>query len=443
VKFSPGSLVMRVALTTALSALVASASVALISNLTAYRMARVHEDTTLRDAAETLGLELRAEGADPRWVADDEARELLHASIGVAVYERGAFLAGDRAIPAVPADHCDDLGTLRVCARSAGSRLAVVARDQRVLSEQQRLGVYASVLAVLVTSLLGALAALSIARVVTAPLDQLRRAVELVPDRDPAGAELGPTAGLVEVDALRESVRAALVRLGASMTQSRRFASDAAHELRTPLATLMGELELAAEQRASDDGSGLRHALRIAQRMSTLLDRLLILARLEGQAYVERLELGELLEEAIDVLPHASRNRVVVDAHAVGVASAVQGDRALLVSAVVNALENALKFSEQDVRVVFGRERGLLTVAFVDRGRGIDEPERERVFAAFYRTAASRSSAVPGHGIGLALIAHVLALHGGSARFVACDRGATLVFSLPEQGHEAGALPYP
>lgn len=432
-RVSPSSLVKRVALTTALSALVASAGVALISNAISYRMARAHEDTTLRDAAETFALELRAEGADPSWVANDEAHELMHASIRVAVYERGAFLAGDRTVAAVAADQCDDRGSVRICARNAGSRLAVVGRDQRSLTEQQGVSISASVLAVLVMGVLGALTARSIARAVTAPLDQLRRAVEQVPEDDPAAAELGPTAGVVEVDALRESLRAALVRLGASLSQSRRFASDAAHELRTPLSTLIGELELAAEQRPSDEGGELARAQRLAQRMSALLDRLLILARLDGQRHVESIELGELVEEAIDTLPRSVRGRITVDESLDSQASITRADRALLVSALVNALENALKFSQDDVHVRFGRGAGQLTLSVADRGVGIPEGERALVFAPFYRTRESRSSGVPGHGIGLALIAHVMALHGGSAQFVSCDRGATLVLSWPDQ----------
>ncbi|MEY4509732.1 MAG: hypothetical protein RLZZ450_1854 [Pseudomonadota bacterium] len=418
-KLAPSSLVRRVALATALSALVASAGVAVLSNVVSYRLARAHEDTTLRDAA------------------NDEAHELLHASIRVAVYQHGAFLAGDRAVSAVSADHCDDRASLRVCARKAGSWLAVVARDQRVLGQQQRLGSYASVLAVFVMSLLGALTARSIARAVTAPLEQLRRAVELVPEQDPAAAELGPPAGVAEVDALRESLRAALIRLGASLDLSRRFASDAAHELRTPLSTLIGELELAAEPQASNDGSELARAQRMAQRMSTLLDRLLILARLEGQRHVEPIELGELVEEAIDTLPRAVRGRIIVEEGLNSQASVQRADRALLVSAFVNALENALKFSNDDVHVHFGRSAGTLKVSFVDLGVGIAESERELVFLAFYRTRASRSSGVPGHGIGLALIAHVMALHGGSAEFVACDRGTTLVLSFPDRVERA------
>jgi two-component system, OmpR family, sensor kinase len=233
------------------------------------------------------------------------------------------------------------------------------------------------------------------------------------------------------VDALRDSLRAAFVRLGAALAQSRRFASDAAHELRTPLATLIGGLELTAEQLARQDREGIAQALKLARRMSALVDRLLILARVDGLQDRERLEVRELVEEAIDTLPPAMRARVSIESDETSDAAAVDGDRTLLVASFVNALENALKFSEDGVRASIAVRPGQVKISIIDLGPGIDDAERELVFAAFYRTSASRSSPVPGHGIGLALIAHVVSLHGGTASFADCDRGAQLDLVLP------------
>lgn len=430
-RFAPRSLVRRVAVSTALSVSVASASVALISVLLADAIARRREDATLSDAAETLSVELRAGRSGPHAVAEDEARELVHAGIRVAVFDGRTLLGGNRELKPVASGTCRDVGSLRTCSRPAASWLAVVARDQRQLREQQRLILLASALSVLLTSVLGAVAAVSIARVVTAPLARLRRAVEQVPENDPGTVSLGAASNLVEVDALRDSLHAAFVRLGAAMTQSRRFASDAAHELRTPLATLIGELELTAEQAQLSDRQGISHAIKLTQRMSILLDRLLILARLDGLQERERLELQELVEEAIDTLPPTSRLRVSIESSERDGAVAVEGDRALLVASLINALENSLKFSDQQVRVLVAAQGARASISIVDLGPGIKDEEREQVFAAFYRSPTSRASTIPGHGIGLALIAHVMSLHGGSARFANCERGARLDMTLP------------
>lgn len=431
-KITFGSLAARVALTTALTVIVASGFVALTSQLIAERITRVREDETLSDAAETLALELRAPGADPHAVAADESHELEHAGIHVAVYERDRLIAGAAELVGVAPGTCRDIGALRACARPAKQWTAVVARNQRVLKEQQRLGLFASALAVLLTSVLGALGSISIARALTGPLTQLTRAVEQLPADDPGAAELGTPANMVEVDALRAVLRHAFVRLGAALTQSRRFASDAAHELRTPLATLLGELELTAEQLHTQNHDGIARAIKLTRRMSTLVDRLLILARLDAAPHErERLEVRELVEEAIDTLPAPVRSRVTIGSNDESDAAAVDGDRALLVTSFVNALENALKFSELDVRVALDARAAEVRVSVIDSGTGIAEAERERVFAAFYRTASSRASTVPGHGIGLALIAHVMSLHGGSARFADRARGAQLDLVLP------------
>jgi two-component system OmpR family sensor kinase len=431
VKLAPRSLVTRVALTAASSVVVASASVALISQLIANRWALSREDATLSDAAETLAFELATHPKSPRAVTEDETRELAHAGIHVALFDGNARIAGDPQLTPVTSGTCRDVGNLRACAEPARALLAVAARDQTALRDQQRQLLFASALAVLLTSALGALAALAIARVVIRPLARLRRAVEQVPSHDPGAASLGAQADLVEVDSLRDSLRAAFVRLGAALAQSRRFASDAAHELRTPLATLIGELELTEEQLEDRPVNEVGHALKLARRMSTLVDRLLILARLDALQERERLIVRELVEEAIDTLAPTGRTRVSIESSAASDAAAVDGDQPLLVATFVNALENALKFSEQNVRVLLAIDSEHVTVSIIDLGPGIEDAERELVFSAFYRTSASRSSAVPGHGIGLALIAHVLSLHGGSAAFADCDRGAKLDLTLP------------
>ncbi|HEX5656831.1 MAG TPA: HAMP domain-containing sensor histidine kinase [Polyangiales bacterium] len=425
------SFVGRVALTTALSVTVASATVAGGSVLIADRTMRVREDRTLADAAETLAIELREAGADPRWVAQDEAREVEHASMIVAVFDDQGRIAGDPALQRVASGRCRTVGALRTCARAAGHWLALVARDQAPLDAQRHTAIFAALSATLFTSLLGALVALAVARWVARPWERLRKAVEHVSEHDPGSAELGADEQLLEVDALRASLRATFARLAAAMNTSRRFASDAAHELRTPLATLIGELELVAERAPAELNDELGKARRVAARMTSLLDRLLVLARPDALRERERVEARELVEEALENLPREARARVTLDCPSECESVALRGDRTLLVSAVANALENALKFSDGPVRAELSLASASVQIEIVDQGPGLAEAERERVFAPFYRTAASRAGSVPGHGIGLALIAHVLTLHDGSATFIPQERGARLRLTLP------------
>ncbi len=425
------SFVGRVALTNALSVTVASAAVAGISLLIAGQTLRAREERALSDAAETLALELREPDSDPHWVAQDELREVEHANVRIAVFDAKGFVAGDINVQRVEAGHCTFGEKWGTCARPAGRYLSVVARDQAPLHEQRRALLFASLSATLLTSVFGAVVALGVGRLVARPWERLRGAVERVSEDDPGSADLGAEDGLVEVDALRASLRTTFARLAISMNTSRRFASDAAHQLRTPLTTLLGELELVAERAPASLQTDVSTARRVALRMATLLDRLLILARPDGLRERERVEARELVEEALENLPRDSRRRVTIACPSACESVAIAGDRTLLVSALGNALENALKFSSEPVIAELTRDAATVRFDIIDRGPGVAEAERERVFAPFYRTAASRAGAVPGHGIGLALIAHVLALHRGTAAFVPQEQGARLRLTLP------------
>jgi signal transduction histidine kinase len=110
----------------------------------------------------------------------------------------------------------------------------------------------------------------------------------------------------------------------------------------------------------------------------------------------------------------------------------VRGDPALLRAAVLNAVENALKFApEGAVTVTVRASPQAVLVRVSDEGPGVPMGLRDALFAPFHRSAAARAAGQPGHGVGLALIAHVTRAHGGEARFVDADRGATLEVSLP------------
>ncbi len=423
------TLAARVGLATALAVAGAGLTVALVSTLLAQRLVLDKEDQRLEDAASTLAVELAEPGVDPLFVATDETRELAHTGIAIAIYERGRLVAGDARVPAVASGTCVDVAaeSLRACAVPAGRWVAVAGRNAAITADREQALVVASGFAVLVTTLLGAVMALGVARIVLAPLSRLQAAVERVPEDHPGKADLGPSEGVIEIDALRASLERALDRLDASLTQSRRFSRDAAHELRTPLTTILGELDLAAERMDESERDHVDRVRRVAERLATLVERLLILSRVDGPTdTVEDVELLDVVESAIDALSPERRARVTVQG-----AARVRGDRALLEALVGNALENALKFSADAVRVAIDATSARARIAIEDRGPGVPPTEREQVFGAFYRGADARISGVPGHGVGLALIAHVVAMHGGAVRFAEASSGARLEIDLP------------
>jgi signal transduction histidine kinase len=251
--------------------------------------------------------------------------------------------------------------------------------------------------------------------------------VQDVPADDPGAAQLGSPDGVIEIDALRDSLNDAFARLGAALLQSQRFARDAAHQLRTPLAAMLAEIELTLERAPEDLKGELIRVRRLADRLSSLVDSLLILARHGAKSDTpERLDLLDVVEDALDAFPQHARARVE---HSVRSAT-VRGDRSLLVAMMTNALENALKYSDGAVSISLTMKPDAAVLAVHDQGPGVPPGERERVFEPFYRRAKDRASEVPGHGIGLALIAHVMRAHGGRARFVD-GPGARLELELP------------
>ncbi|MBI5514006.1 MAG: HAMP domain-containing histidine kinase, partial [Deltaproteobacteria bacterium] len=268
---------------------------------------------------------------------------------------------------------------------------------------------------------------------IVGPLARLRAAVAGLRADAPDPQRLGPLEGYEEVDALRAALADLLTRHGAALAQSRRFAADAAHELRTPLTMMQAELELAAEREDLPAGvaASLARVRSTLGVLSSLSEHLLILAAPLDRVRLDRdaVALSDVVREAIAALDPPRRARVAseLDDDAV-----VRGDATLLRALIDNALDNALKFAPAGaVTVRVSREPDAAVLRVVDEGPGVAPGQRERVFEPFYRTAAARAGATRGHGVGLALIAHVARAHGGDARFEDATRGASLRVTLP------------
>lgn len=426
----PRKLVERVAWATCAVIACSATCVALVAGFLADRFTERRERQQLMDAANVLAVELVEPNADPLFIAADEARELRPTNIRVAVYVGSRLFAGDAALPTVPGGAgCRTAGSFTACAVSHAGYVSIAARDRVRLREQRSSVVFSSLLAVVVTSLLGALVARRIAFTLVAPLSRLSLALGRVPTDAPEAADLGADENVEEVDLLRQTLHSTFARLGHALATSRRFAADAAHELRSPLTVILGQLELNAVVLTGDAKESNARARRMAGSLATLVDRLLVLATPAAKLRLaEDLELHSAADDALDLIPVEAWPRVSVisDSEAY-----VRGDRALLASMLANAIENGLKFSEGAVQVRLRAAGDHAEIQVSDDGPGIPEAERERVFEPFFRSASARASTTRGHGIGLSLIAHVAAVHGGTARFLARERGTCLLIELP------------
>jgi two-component system OmpR family sensor kinase len=437
------SLLTRVALGASVSAILAALVAAIVTSVATAYLVRRSDDQRLLDAASVLAAEIDdSVTRDLPSIVADERRETRHTGISFAVHDgaSGAWLAGDAGLPSgrdcIVKDALHSCSVLAAC----GMRITAAALHEPL----SWFFAFSSGLAALVAGLGAWLAARPVAGLVIKPLLELRERVGAIDLSLAAGAELGKPAGVVEVDALRETIRSLLVRIALMLRQAERFAADAAHELRTPLTALRGELELLGEDPSFGAAAlmDLSRATRKVVDLQTLVERLLVLALPDRSQWsaTEFLSLQDLIDDTVAGLPDGDRVRVTCAPPSGDVV--VRGDAALLGILFSNALGNALKFGQR-VRVSARESDSEVLLCVDDDGPGVPDGERALVFEAFVRSPLAATRKVPGHGLGLALVAHVARRHGGSARFTGGPPGAHLEIRLPRQarapaGSESG-----
>jgi two-component system OmpR family sensor kinase len=239
-----------------------------------------------------------------------------------------------------------------------------------------------------------------------------------------------------EVGRVGSALNTMLDRIEASDRRLRRFIADASHELRTPLAAVRAYAELfgrGAAARPGDLERSMTGIRREAERMSLLVDDLLLLARLDEGRPLERepLDLAQLVGEAVDAA------RVVEPDRPIDVSvepARVEGDRERLRQVLDNLFANTRAHTPAGtpVSVQLDRLDGRARLSIADHGPGLSEEAAARVFERFYRADASRARASGGVGLGLSIVAAVTEAHGGRATAEPTPGGgATFVITLP------------
>jgi two-component system OmpR family sensor kinase len=453
----PG-LVRRVAVVGAAAAAIGGALAAAVSGIVASRLVATHEDDVVLATAFELAdeiieeleeleedgevdddedIEIDAEGRPIlASVLAHELKDVKQPGANAVILEQGRAIAGDPSVPAAPQRACTTTGhgpmARRVCAVPLqGERvlvLAVSAVDER---ERFALVAWALVIGALVGAAAGGVLSHRGAAWAMAPVTDLRDRVRAIDPAAPRSELLDPPARHAEIEALREAVAELVERLGESLAHAQSFAAQAAHELRTPLSLLAGELELMLESTTltADDARIIERLRMNVADLVALTQRLLVLAG-PGRLPVEvgePVDLSDVLEAVLENVTPAQATRIrATTADDV----VVRGDPELLRSMLHNAVDNALKFSSGPVELsVSANEDAILDV--VDHGPGVAAGDRRRIFAPFVRGRGESARTVPGHGIGLALIAHVVQAHGGRAAFVDVPSGACLRIRLP------------
>ena len=275
-----------------------------------------------------------------------------------------------------------------------------------------------------------------IARHAFKPVRQITDTVDAINDGDDLTARIGLRRGRDEIHRLAATFDRMFDRLERSFDREKRFASDASHELRTPVAIILAECEYARQnaQTVDDYRESLEVVERQGRRMSTLINQLLNITRMDQGTQVisrEDADFSELADVVADETVRASGKALEVEKDiAPGVHANV--DVGLMSRLVQNLVENACKYTPEGgrVRVSLAAAEGRLTLTVADNGIGIAKRDLPHIWERFWQADSSRG-VDKGSGLGLAMVKQIADAHGGALSVESePGRGSTFTFCM-------------
>jgi two-component system, OmpR family, sensor kinase len=241
-----------------------------------------------------------------------------------------------------------------------------------------------------------------------------------------------------ELGRLAATLNATFARLEAAFEQQKQFASDAAHELRTPVSVILTQTQttLKRDREAKDYKETVEACQRAAMRMKKLISALLELARLDaGQEQMKRLpfDFARTVTDCVELIrPLAGEHQVEIHPEITPVE--IVGDPGRLARVVTNLLTNAIQYNHGggEVRVKLHSQDGFAVLQVSDNGVGISPEDLSRIFERFYRADKSRTGA--NAGLGLSISKAIVESHGGEIKAVSVEGGgATFTVRLPRR----------
>lgn len=243
-----------------------------------------------------------------------------------------------------------------------------------------------------------------------------------------------------EIERLTLAFNRLLKRLEETFTAQRQFSANAAHELRTPLAVMRTKFEVFDKNNTpnvEDYKETISMAKTQTDRLSHVIDILLEMTELQSAPKGDKISLAEITEEVICDLVSIAEKKNITLVQSEG-ESRLIGSDTLIYRAIYNLVENAIKYNKDygNVTVSISEDRDFAKAIISDTGSGIDKDDWDKIFEPFFRVDKSRSRAMGGAGLGLALVKEIAARHGGGVRIVeSSEKGSKIELSLSKNGN--------
>lgn len=270
-----------------------------------------------------------------------------------------------------------------------------------------------------------------------APVESIRRRVDAIAARD-LSERVPVTGGDDEIARLAKTVNAMLDRLESSSKFQQEFVSNASHELRSPLTTLLATVERAANDRDNVDWSDVTDIImREGRRLDGLIEDLFWLAR-HDENQIETISVDVDLDDFLFEEAQRIRTMSELSADTSTVRpTRVIGDPAMLKRMVRNVVDNAARYATKEICFDSHYDDEFAVVTVADDGEGLDVASSTRFFERFARADSARSRRSGGTGLGLAIVTDIVLRHGGSARFVEVPVGSKIELRVRRSGQRS------
>ncbi len=427
---------------------------AVVAYYYAFNFATLAYDYSLSESARDISGQIRFTEGEPRVDLPRAALDMLESDKYDRIYymvsdAKGAFVAGHRGLPLPPEDAApgkpvyydgnyrgSPIRIAALYALVAGApnedpiliQVAETLNKRHILANEILLGMLLPELLLIV--LVGVLVWYGVERGLR-PLAALQKEISSRSHRDlsPLPEQNAPG----EVRSLIRAMNDLLARLSEALLAQQRFITDAAHQLRTPLAGLKTQTELALRQKELDEVRHTLQQLNTATGQTThLVNQLLSLARAEpgtnrAQA-LQPVNLDELARDATtEWVPYSIARNIDLGFDNSAGAATIEGDALLIKEMLGNLLDNAIRYTQPggQVTVRIAPEGNQVLLSVEDNGPGIPPAERERVFERFHRVLGSGAE---GCGLGLAIVREIAQSHNAETRLgPGANGGGTLV----------------